>query len=92
VHSEKTCDLTLTPFYVWFDDEKVIETIVKRDKVTGKNLGYGFVRMATREQAEDAMTRLQGVEVGGRKIRIGWAQRNTRLYVGKRSTCNNLCH
>ncbi len=55
---------------------------IKRDKLTGRNLGYGFVQMATREEAEAAKERLHGAEVQGRRIRVGWAQRNSALFVG----------
>lgn len=57
-------------------------TDIKRDKVTGRNLGYGFVQMSTREEALAARERMQGAEIQGRRIRVGWAQRNTMLFVG----------
>lgn len=55
---------------------------IKRDKLTGNNLGYGFVQLSSRAEATRAKTALQGREVFGRKIRIGWAQKNTTLFVG----------
>jgi nucleolysin TIA-1/TIAR len=55
---------------------------IKRDRNTGRNLGYGFVQMSSHEQAEEAKDRLQDFEISGRKIRVGWAQRNTTLFVG----------
>lgn len=55
---------------------------IKRDKMTGRNLGYGFVQLATREQAMDAKERMDGADIQGRRIRVGWAQRNTMLFVG----------
>lgn len=48
-----------------------------------RNLGYGFVQMATREKAEEAKERMQDIEVQGRRIRVGWAQRNTALFIGE---------
>lgn len=55
---------------------------IKRDKLTHNNLGYGFVQLASRAEATRAKLALQGREVFGRKIRIGWAQKNTTLFVG----------
>ena len=55
---------------------------IKRDKLTHNNLGYGFVQLSSRQEATRAKLALQGREVFGRKIRIGWAQKNTTLFVG----------
>eukprot|EP01083_Nonionella_stella_P298957 1014541_1 len=52
---------------------KVENVDIKRDKITGNNLGYGFVQYHTRLQAERAKRELEGTAVGGRRIRIGWA-------------------
>jgi len=54
---------------------------IKRDKVTKNNLGYGFVKFRDRQMAERAKHRMNGLEIGGRAIRIGWAQKNTNLFV-----------
>jgi len=54
---------------------------IKRDKVTKNNLGYGFVKYRDRQVAERAKHRMNGLEIGGRAIRIGWAQKNTNLFV-----------
>lgn len=54
---------------------------IKRDKVTKNNLGYGFVKFRDRHQAERAKHKMNGQEIGGRAIRIGWAQKNTNLFV-----------
>lgn len=68
---------------------------IKRDKQTGRNLGYGFIQMGSHEEACEAKRRLHEAEISGRKIRIGWAQRNTALFVGKsmtttRQACTHL--
>ena len=55
---------------------------IKRDKITHNNLGYGFIHYATRQQAKDAKRELQNYELHGRRIRIGWAQKNTTLFIG----------
>lgn len=61
---------------------KVQMVDIKRDKLTMRNLGYGFVQMSTREEAAAAKERMQDVEIQGRRIRVGWAQRNTALFIG----------
>lgn len=61
---------------------QVLSIDIKRDKQTGRNLGYGFIQMATHDEARAAKDQLQDAEISGRKIRIGWAQRNTALFVG----------
>jgi hypothetical protein len=61
---------------------KVEMVDIKRDKLTMRNLGYGFVQMSTREEAAAAKERMQDVEIQGRRIRVGWAQRNTALFIG----------
>jgi RNA recognition motif. (a.k.a. RRM, RBD, or RNP domain) len=45
---------------------------------TGISLGYGFISMAERSQAEEAMVKLRGSVLSGRPIRIDWAARNVR--------------
>jgi len=58
-----------------------VEVDIKRDKVTKNNLGYGFVKFRNRLDAERAKRKMNGFEIGGRAIRIGWAQKNTNLFV-----------
>jgi RNA recognition motif-containing protein len=60
---------------------EVAEAVVKCSKVTGQPMGYGFVRMATRDGAERSMMNLAGMDVKGRCIRVGRAERNCRLIV-----------
>ena len=45
-----------------------------RDKQTGKNLGYGFVRMSTQPEAQSAKDQLHELELKGRKIRVGYVK------------------
>lgn len=61
---------------------EVLNVDIKRDKVTHNNLGYGFVQFRSREQAMHAKDNLNGVEICNRKVRLGWAQKNTTLFVG----------
>jgi RNA recognition motif-containing protein len=55
---------------------------IKRDKLTQHNLGYAFVALASRAEATRAKLALHGFELHGRKLRIGWAQKNTTLFIG----------
>lgn len=73
---------------------------IKRDKKTGQNLGYGFVKMASHSgqvkvcggwrgevhanraapplpnpDAVHAKEKIQNMDVGGRRIRVGWAMK-----------------
>jgi len=41
---------------------------IVRDKYSGNSRGFGFVEMATEEEAQEAMRRLHGGELSGRKI------------------------
>merc|ERR1719433_1508084 len=60
---------------------EIINVDIKRDKVTRNTLGYGFIKFRRRQNAEAAFT-MNGTEIGARKIRIGWAQKNTNLFLG----------
>lgn len=44
------------------------------DHATGRSKGYGFVSFRSREDAEAAIDRMQGWQIGSRRIRVGWAQ------------------
>lgn len=60
---------------------EVQEAVVKCSNVTGQPMGYGFVRMATKEDADHALQTLVGMNLKGRSIRVGRAERNCRLIV-----------
>ena len=61
---------------------EVVKVDIKRDKVTHNNLGYGFLQYRTPAQACAGKDALNGAEISNRKVRIGWAQKNTTLFVG----------
>lgn len=44
------------------------------DKFTGQPKGFGFVEMETEEQAQEAMTKFNGYEMGGRKLAVAEAK------------------
>jgi len=45
-----------------------IEVNIIRDKYSGNSRGFGFVEMATEEEAQEAIGKLNGSELSGRKI------------------------
>ena len=47
---------------------QVLSATIVRDKFTNQSRGFGFVEMATEEQASEAINRLNGTQMGGRTI------------------------
>jgi RNA recognition motif-containing protein len=47
---------------------------VIEDRDTGRSRGFGFVEMATREEAEAAIAQFNGKEVGGRALTVNEAR------------------
>ena len=43
---------------------------VVMDRDTGRSRGFGFVEMATSEEANEAVSRLNGTELDGRQIKV----------------------
>jgi len=52
----------------------VIEANLMMDRATGRPRGFGFVTMATDEEAQAALTALNGKEVGGRALTVNVAR------------------
>ena len=44
------------------------------DKYTGRSKGFGFIEMASSEEAESAISTLNGSEIMGRSIRVNYAK------------------
>ena len=44
------------------------------DKFTGKSRGFGFVEMATAEEAQKAITALHATQLGGRTLTVNEAR------------------
>lgn len=44
------------------------------DKMTGRSKGFGFVEMSTDEEADKAISTLNGVELDGRKLTVNEAR------------------
>lgn len=49
---------------------EVISVNVIKDKFTNQSRGFGFVEMATEQQASDAISRFNGTELDGRKLTV----------------------
>jgi RNA recognition motif-containing protein len=47
---------------------QVLSATIVRDKFTNQSRGFGFVEMATEEQASEAINKLNGTQMGGRTI------------------------
>ncbi|HOF05662.1 MAG TPA: hypothetical protein PK175_08345 [Syntrophales bacterium] len=52
----------------------VISLAIIRDKISGLSRGFGFVEMATEEQAREAIEKFNGGELLGRTIRVNEAK------------------
>ena len=53
---------------------EVTSTSVVCDRETGHSQGFGFVEMATGQEAQTAITGLSGKEVGGRPLTVNEAR------------------
>jgi cold-inducible RNA-binding protein len=53
---------------------QVLSAKIITDRETGRSKGFGFVEMDTEEAAENAISSLDGKEVGGRAIRVSIAR------------------
>ncbi|OGD84160.1 RNA-binding protein [Candidatus Curtissbacteria bacterium RBG_13_40_7] len=53
---------------------EVVSANVVTDKMTGRSRGFGFVEMAKDEDAKTAIEKLNGSDVGGRKIFVSEAR------------------
>jgi RNA recognition motif-containing protein len=51
----------------------VVSAEVVRDRRSSRSRGFGFVEMGTEEEAEAALKSLDGIELGGRRLRVNEA-------------------
>ena len=51
---------------------------IVKDHDTGKSKGFGFVEMGSAEEAQTAIDKSNGVELGGRELRVSEAQDKPR--------------
>lgn len=52
----------------------VVSAQVVKDRDTGRSRGFGFVEMTTDEEANNAVTNLNGTDIEGRKIVVNIAR------------------
>jgi len=52
------------------------------DRETGRARGFGFVEMATREEADGAIRQLNGYSLGGRPLTVNEARERTGAGAG----------
>ena len=61
-----------------FAQAGTVDTVsVVRDNATGRARGFGFVEMGTDEEAQAAITQLNGYELGGRALTVNEARPKT---------------
>jgi len=56
---------------------EVTNVNVIKDKFTGESRGFGFVEMASKEEAQAAISGLSGTEMGGRTLNVNEARPRT---------------
>jgi RNA recognition motif-containing protein len=56
------------------------------DKFTGKSRGFGFVEMTTPQEAQEAITRLNGADLHGRALTVNEAKPQQERSGGGRSS------
>ncbi len=67
-----TTEDSLRKFFEKFG--KVLEAKVVSDRATGRSKGFGFVTMATAEEAKKAISEANNQELDGRTIKVDKAQ------------------
>ena len=59
----------------WFVEHGTVESAnVITDRATGRSKGFGFVEMSSDDEAQAAMSALDGKEFGGRAIKVNEAK------------------
>ncbi|KAA1475174.1 RNA-binding domain-containing protein, partial [Dentipellis sp. KUC8613] len=69
--SWNTTDDTLRQAFSEFG--QILDSIVMRDRETGRSRGFGFVTYSTSEEADTAINNLNEQELDGRRIRVNLA-------------------
>ncbi len=52
----------------------VVSAVIIMDKMTGRSKGFGFVEMATAEEAANAISMFHDQDFGGRKLTVNEAR------------------
>ncbi len=58
-----------------FEEHGTVESVkIIRDRETGRSRGFGFAEMPNREEAEKAISALDGKEFGGRNLKVSFSK------------------
>ncbi|XP_058114782.1 28 kDa ribonucleoprotein, chloroplastic-like [Magnolia sinica] len=63
---------------IFSEHGKVVDARVVYDRETGRSRGFGFVRMSTKNELDDAVAALDGQSLDGRSIRVNIAEERPR--------------
>jgi len=53
---------------------QVVSATIVKDKFSGQSKGFGFIEMGSREEAEEAISKLNGADFGGRRLNVNEAR------------------
>ena len=67
-----TTEADLNELFTGFGAVSSVKIIM--DRYSGKSKGFGFVEMDNRNEAEEAISSLDGKEMGGRSIKVNEAK------------------
>ena len=56
------------------DGRQVVDCRIITDRATGRSRGFGFVEMATDEDAKKAIEAMDNFEIDGRALKVNFAQ------------------
>jgi len=61
---------------------QVTSASIIKDKFSGESRGFGFVEMPSKEEAQAALDKMNGQDLGGRSIRVSEARPRTERRPG----------